>query len=327
MSEIKNKMKFCSKWLANQSSIGKKIKNLYQGNNKLIVYNFFDTQHRGKKYKNYIKLLVSSENMYYQRYRTVNSIVKWLTWILGKKIVNKVQNLLQEEILGIKLWKRSINKKVLHDLKSDKTYAILSNKIISDNHISVPYFLRAYEDDFLELSKKYKQNRYINRGDLSEKKFCAFIVSNWNSKERIRFFKKLSKYKQIDSFWSVYKSKEFPKIPGYYKRNIELYKEYKFVIAFENSYNESYITEKLTNALFSSAVPIYKGASDINNYFNPGAFINYDDFASEEDLIEWIMYLDSHDEAYMNYFNVDVIKKENIKIKLQELDVFYQKIP
>ena len=60
---------------------------------------------------------------------------------------------------------------------------------------------------------------------------------------------------------------------------INLYKQYKFVIAFENACATDYVTEKFFDPLIAGAVPIYLGAPNINE-FAPGehCFIHANDF-------------------------------------------------
>lgn len=52
-----------------------------------------------------------------------------------------------------------------------------------------------------------------------------------------------------------------------------IYKDFQFVIAYEHEIVPGYITEKLTNAFLSGAVPIYIGAGDVTRYFNPNAMV------------------------------------------------------
>lgn len=70
--------------------------------------------------------------------------------------------------------------------------------------------------------------------------------------------------------------------------NNKVQREFQFVIAFENVCIEGYVTEKLLNPIIAGAIPIYRGAPDVNKYFNPDAFINVKDYASFEDCADAI---------------------------------------
>jgi hypothetical protein len=67
---------------------------------------------------------------------------------------------------------------------------------------------------------------------------------------------------------------------------VEQYKSFKFVIAFENTFVPGYMTEKLTNAYFAHAVPIYMGAPDVHDFFRRESMINCHDFASLEECAQ-----------------------------------------
>jgi len=70
--------------------------------------------------------------------------------------------------------------------------------------------------------------------------------------------------------------------PHYLEDAIAVYKDFKFVVAYEHEIVPGYITEKLTNAFLAAAVPIYIGAGDVTEYFNPDAMVicSKEDFSS-----------------------------------------------
>ena len=70
---------------------------------------------------------------------------------------------------------------------------------------------------------------------------------------------------------------------------IDNYKNYKFIFALENSQVNGYVTEKLLNAFYSGAIPIYWGSSNINDLFNKDAFINVADFESIDECVDHII--------------------------------------
>jgi hypothetical protein len=82
---------------------------------------------------------------------------------------------------------------------------------------------------------------------------------------------------------------------------LEFLRPCKFNIAFENGSTPGYTTEKITDAMRAGCVPIYWGNPRIAEEFNPGSFLNYFDFPSEEALIEKIIELDQDDAKYMEY--------------------------
>jgi len=132
--------------------------------------------------------------------------------------------------------------------------------------------------------------------EVLHRKFCNFIYSDANLADPIRalFFKKLSRYKRVDS-------------GGRYLNNIgepvadkiTFIKDYKFTIAFENSALSGYTTEKIVDAMTVNSMPIYWGNPDIHLDFNKESFICVNDFNSLDDAIDEIIRLDSDDDAYI----------------------------
>lgn len=76
---------------------------------------------------------------------------------------------------------------------------------------------------------------------------------------------------------------------NYLDQAVDIYRAFKFVIAFENSRVRGYITEKLTTAYLSGAVPVYFGAPDVSDYFNPHSMINCGDYASLVDCANRVL--------------------------------------
>lgn len=143
-------------------------------------------------------------------------------------------------------------------------------------------------------------------------KFCA-LVSRGNSAIRVPFFRELSKYKKIDSPGALcnnmLKLDLQPRIKRMgikdaYRRKIEFYKPYKFIIAIENNSYPGYTTEKLYHGMLSNAVSIYWGNPLINREFNTRSFINCHDLKTnnQREQIEYLVHrvteLDKDDDLY-----------------------------
>ena len=162
----------------------------------------------------------------------------------------------------------------------------------------------SFSFDYLEDSRNYRLPHYLlydgyyelaleNKIDesLVKRKFCNFVVSNGDCHQRNNFFTKLSKYKKIDS------GGRFANNIGYAvtdKRKFQ--SEYKFSIAFENNayrpQHSGYSTEKIMEPMTVNSIPLYWGNPDIGREFNTESFINFYDFHSEDDMIDYIIELD-----------------------------------
>lgn len=77
---------------------------------------------------------------------------------------------------------------------------------------------------------------------------------------------------------------------------------YKFYLAFENSQNQGYVTEKVWQALVMGAIPIYWGAPDIDEFLpDPDAVIRVRDFKSSRALAEYVRLLMGSSDAYLKH--------------------------
>lgn len=131
-----------------------------------------------------------------------------------------------------------------------------------------------------------------------KKKFCCMVVSNPNCKERNDFFHALSKYKEVDSGGRFLNNTGFP-----VENKMEFIKDYKFVIAFENSSFPGYTTEKLIEPLLVNSIPIYWGNPVVGKDFNTESFINIEDASQFDAAINKVIELDNDDEKYLAMLN------------------------
>lgn len=139
-----------------------------------------------------------------------------------------------------------------------------------------------------------------------KRKFCNFIYSNATigSGAIIRqdFCKLLSKYKHIDCPGKVLNNMKDaiePRFSNWWKSKINFIKDYKFTIAFENSSANGYTTEKLYQPLLANSIPIYWGDPVVSRVYNNKSFINCHDFIDFNSVIEYIKFLDTNDDAYI----------------------------
>ena len=165
---------------------------------------------------------------------------------------------------------------------------------------------------YYDLVNKNFDESMVNR------KFCNFIVSNGNCDVRNNFFNKLSKYKKIDSG-----GRWLNNIGHLVDDKLKFQSNYKFSIAFENNaYRPGYdwyITEKIMEPMTVNSIPLYRGGSCISEDFNTKSFINYHDFNSEDDMIDYIIELDKDDSKYLSMLNNswlnDNVIPENNKVE------------
>lgn len=144
--------------------------------------------------------------------------------------------------------------------------------------ILYPYYKYEYKQKFSELfSNKEKEGNV-----------CMVISSPLNRSKRFEYLSELMRFLPIDSYGKWNKNRVFVNDKGR-KSKLDLYRRYKFVIAFENTLEKDYVTEKFYDPLLTESVPIYLGAPNVTEY-QPGknCFVDVTSFESPEKLADFI---------------------------------------
>jgi hypothetical protein len=204
-------------------------------------------------------------------------------------------------------------------------YSIASVKVEDPRHLQLPLYVTWGEPEEI-----IKQNDDPEKILAAKTKFCSFVISGYNPRKnhnRVAFFQKLSKYKQVDSGGRKFNNIGGP-VPGGPRGKIEFLRPYKFNIAFENRSLPGYTTEKIFEPMVARCLPIYWGNPCIAEEFNPKSFLNYFDFYSEEALIEKIIELDNDDAKYLEYLRQPYFygDKPNQYFNRQRILDFFEKI-
>ena len=172
-------------------------------------------------------------------------------------------------------------------------YAISFDHPTSNRMFRLPLYL-IYEYDH-----KIWQNREArHENDRINKDFCSFVVKNPGCKYRNDYFHALSKYKHVASSGALFNNMPDSWRPPDVAAKVKFMGEYKFNLCFENSSYPGYCTEKLFEALCAKTIPIYWGSSTAALDFNPRAFLNRYDYASDDEFIAKIIELDTDRDAY-----------------------------
>ncbi|WRF37687.1 fucosyltransferase [Helicobacter pylori] len=181
-------------------------------------------------------------------------------------------------------------------------YAYLHYKAMLVNDTTSPYKLKA--DSLYTLKKpshKFKENHphlcalIHNESDPLKRGFASFVASNANAPIRNAFYDALNSIEPVAGGGSVKNTL------GYKVKNKnEFLSQYKFNLCFENSQGYGYVTEKILDAYFSHTIPIYWGSPSVAKDFNPKSFVNVHDFKNFDEAIDYIKYLHTHQNAYLD---------------------------
>ena len=169
--------------------------------------------------------------------------------------------------------KNVLLKNKINRLKNMPNYdCILSGRFTNNltKIVNVPLFIPyIYSNNYLDILQCEKTITKI-----PSKGICAIISNKEKHLTRNLILDKLDKIFKID-YAGNYKN-NIPKVQGSYnsKEMFDFISQYKFVIAMENTKQETYITEKIVNGFLANVIPIYWGSDNIYDYFNENRFIN-----------------------------------------------------
>jgi hypothetical protein len=146
------------------------------------------------------------------------------------------------------------------------------------------------------------RNRHKNTIAMPEK-FCNFTYRN-PVKSRIEFFMALNSRRKVESTGPLYNNTRV-----LLEDKPVALQQYRFTIAYENKQQPGYVTEKLLEPLAAGSVPVYWGGSQCAEDFNPAAFINADDFGSQDQLINYIEHVNNNQDLWQQYVTAPIFLK------------------
>ena len=286
-----------------KSTSDREINDKYVLDNLLLKYynksvNLKDNKFYNIKNKNNINLFASTKSINYSGY-VIDIVKKYLN-----KEITYVNDYMNADIIISHITDRHklLNEKGLNIIISGESRDIVDNYDIyigtrtntkANSSIYIPYLYLSLKEHY----KSIKPNDYLN----TKKLFCAFMYS-YDVPHRIKYFNLLNGYKRVDGLGNSCHNKDIinknRENNSYLDDAVEIYTEYKFVLALENFYQEGYFTEKIINPLIAGSIPIYWGTPDVFNYINKKRVIYIQDYKNDEELMDKIIELDNSDEEY-----------------------------
>lgn len=121
-------------------------------------------------------------------------------------------------------------------------------------------------------------------------------------------------YKRVDCPGKVLNNISIPEL-GARKTNTwneckrSVINRYKFLVSFENTNTDGYITEKLVDAFAANTVPIYWGSEGNLAPFPKEAVICANDYPDFDSLMERIREVDTHDELYLSILEANPLRQ------------------
>ncbi len=160
-----------------------------------------------------------------------------------------------------------------------------------------------------------------------DRKFLTLIASRLTSKHPhqlysqrehlIRFFEERPDV-EFDLYGRYWQKRKFHSWKGTIPDKMAVLKHYRFAIAYENSSESGYITEKLWDCFAAGVVPVYWGAPNIENYVPADCFIDRRKFASNEALLAFLLTMTRKEwEGYLEKAGVFLQSKEAQKFTVE----------
>ena len=137
----------------------------------------------------------------------------------------------------------------------------------------------------------------------TKQKKAVWIVSHCKTLiHREQFVKELQKYINITILGRC--GRKINSFCPHFKQDClqSIVKDYKFIISFENTLCEQYLTEKGTQFMSLPTIPIIMSYGDPKKHLPPNSYINVFDFKSVKTLADYLLYLDRNQTAYSEYF-------------------------
>jgi len=156
---------------------------------------------------------------------------------------------------------------------------------------------------------------------------CAYVDRTVRRREQ--FFHTLNRLRKVDSAGRALNNTGYRLPPGdRYQVKVDWLAGYRFNLAFENTRRAGWCTEKIVDPLHVNTIPIYWGDPRVKEFFNPESFICRDDFSSDHELAEYVLYVDNTPELYAKYIQAPPFPKNvpNSAYNMNTLLTFFDRI-
>jgi len=171
------------------------------------------------------------------------------------------------------------------------------DKLSKQNHLAIPT-AHLYMNYFITNNL---QPSYYTK--FANKRFCLLINKSKLNPDIQQIKEELEKIDIVDDI-SMYTN--IANASCYHSMELlNVFNQYKFIICYENSYKNGYITEKIFNCFFARTLPIYKGAPNVLDYFEAGSFLD----GRNPNLLQQIQLLNNNEELYDRYIHAEKVSK------------------
>ncbi len=167
-------------------------------------------------------------------------------------------------------------------------YLSYDNELVDERNIYMPLWVLNIDwfdkkgihgfAGFTPTQSELLATRSVGQDNLMKRKYCVSFIGNPEN-TRLGAIRMLRTTGPVDLFGRI--------SGNLVKNKVEIGRDYKFVLAFENFNTPGYVTEKLLEAHLTGAIPVYWG-TDVSGYFNESAYINFTEFDNFKDLAIYV---------------------------------------
>eukprot|EP00668_Euglena_longa_P029610 GGOE01036968.1.p1 GENE.GGOE01036968.1~~GGOE01036968.1.p1 ORF type:complete len:394 (+),score=94.58 GGOE01036968.1:19-1200(+) len=142
------------------------------------------------------------------------------------------------------------------------------------------------------------------------RKGVAAVISNCGQgfERRTALLKSLMRHIRVDSYGRCEHNAEFEglanQVKGWEKQKIAMLTQYRALLAWENTQDENYVSEKVFQALMAGVVPVYWGAPDVEDFVPRGMILNANAYTPEtmHQLARELERLQNDDAFFLSFF-------------------------
>jgi len=154
---------------------------------------------------------------------------------------------------------------------------------------------QAYLVSLEQIEKKYPPHK--------KPKFCCLLTNNGNG-FKSEGYPPFLEWSQKQGLVTESRGKAFRNMPpigdnGFNELSkMQYVKDFKFNLAYDNSDNRGWITEKMIHPMVVGTIPIYWGAVDVAEEFNKHAFLDIRDFENLDALHDRVLQIHNDDSLF-----------------------------
>ena len=143
----------------------------------------------------------------------------------------------------------------------------------------------------------------------SKSKGVAAAISNCAPRFRQSFVGKFMEHVKVDQYGGCFHNTERKQKRGnWHEEKLQIFHDYRFVLALENKIGPGYVTEKIWDALLARAIPLYWGTDDIYKFLPADKFLMVKEGDSVESVAKRTRDIEQDADLYASFHHWDIVE-------------------